>query len=144
MTVNSVTVDDRMFISPPHVFEPRPPVLAAPVRPPTPSFHVIDRSALSGRLSRAVEKAPVTLINAPAGYGKTVLTASWAARRDRRFPVAWLTVTDSDEHVGIFWSHLYCALACAGVVVAPATQRSSLALWTSASCPSGCLPSQPR
>lgn len=42
----------------------------------------------------AIDKPGVTLISAPAGFGKTSLVAEYVAALD--FPVIWYTATDSD------------------------------------------------
>ena len=88
------------------------------VRPPLPTRHLIDRPRLIDRVSDALEDSPLTLISAPAGYGKTVLAAAWTRmQRDRR-AVAWLTLTDRDGQPNVFWSHVVMALACVGVLSA--------------------------
>ena len=58
---------------------PAPPATAAPLPVP--------RTRLVRQLAGA--DAPIALIVAPAGYGKTALIAEWAARDPR--PFAWLT-----------------------------------------------------
>lgn len=60
-------------------------------------------------LARADEGAPVlTLIVAPAGFGKTLTAVDWAQRNPR---VAWLTVDAADASLSRFWAHLHGALA---------------------------------
>jgi LuxR family transcriptional regulator, maltose regulon positive regulatory protein len=56
----------------------------------------------------------VTLVCAGAGWGKTVLVASWAAAA--RSPVAWLTLSGEDNDRTRFWTHVAAALRSAGVV----------------------------
>ncbi len=87
------------------------------VRPPAPTRHLIDRPRLIDRLSDAVEDSPLTLISAPAGYGKTVLAAAWTRSQQNR-PVAWLTLTDRDGQPNVFWSRVLMAFACVGVLAA--------------------------
>jgi LuxR family maltose regulon positive regulatory protein len=43
----------------------------------------------------AAEPGGLLLASAPAGYGKTLLLAEWAARRADR--VAWLSLDDDDR-----------------------------------------------
>ncbi|ACQ79027.1 ATP-dependent transcriptional regulator, MalT-like, LuxR family [Beutenbergia cavernae DSM 12333] len=52
----------------------------------------IDRPRLGAALDDAVTRAPVTLVSAPAGYGKTTLVRGWAVGRAG---VAWLDVDAS-------------------------------------------------
>ncbi|MGW7680166.1 LuxR C-terminal-related transcriptional regulator [Kribbella sp. NPDC054772] len=66
------------------------------VRAPVPAFHVVDRTRLLDRLSEAVRDAPLTLVSAPAGSGKTVLTAAWA-RHYGQTPVAWLSSSGGED-----------------------------------------------
>ena len=61
---------------------------------------LVVRNRLRDLLSRGVPSVRLTLVTAPAGYGKTTLVAQWA--RESELPVAWLTATEADnttEHV---------------------------------------------
>ena len=53
---------------------------------------------------------PVTLLSAPAGWGKTVALSSWLTSGDVARPAAWLTLECDDDGVR-FWSRLGAALA---------------------------------
>jgi LuxR family maltose regulon positive regulatory protein len=55
---------------------------------------IVDRPALLVRLMSAVH-APVVLVSAPAGYGKTTLLALWRERDER--PFAWVSLDGSDN-----------------------------------------------
>ncbi|SFS01255.1 LuxR family transcriptional regulator, maltose regulon positive regulatory protein [Microbacterium sp. cf046] len=62
--------------------------------PPSPP-HAVDRPELRARLDSALG-APLSLVVAPAGSGKTVLLSQWAeSRPDRRF--VWLDVDPVDD-----------------------------------------------
>ena len=50
----------------------------------------------------------VTLISAPAGFGKTTLVAEWAAEQKR--PVAWLSLDEADNDPVRFWRYVIAAL----------------------------------
>jgi len=89
---------------------------------PRPPLQVVDRHRLIDKVSAAAGTAPLTLISAPAGAGKTILAAAWAAHPDQTLPVAWLTLDDRDDQAGVFWSHVLDALAHTGVV-STSTQR---------------------
>ncbi|MBB5791317.1 LuxR C-terminal-related transcriptional regulator [Jiangella mangrovi] len=102
----------------------RPPALPARLRPPRPAFPVVDRHRLVDAVAAGVQSAPLTLIRAPAGSGKTVLAAAWATRARRGVPPArlagppaWLTLDDGDDRPGVFWSHVIAALSRTGAVV---------------------------
>jgi LuxR family maltose regulon positive regulatory protein len=72
------------------------------------------RPRLADRLAQA-QGGELTLVCAPAGFGKTALLADWA-RRDPR-PVAWLSLDDADNDPVRFWRHVAAALdtVCPGV-----------------------------
>ena len=70
------------------------------------------RARLSEALTRAAS-VPVTLVSAPAGYGKTVAVAQWLAEPDSPTAV-WLTLHAEDDVPDRLWAHLGAALALAG------------------------------
>ena len=68
------------------------------------------RPRLGGQLSRG-SQARLTLISAPAGFGKTTLLTAWlaaAAREDRT--VAWLSLDEGDRQPATFWTYVITAL----------------------------------
>jgi LuxR family transcriptional regulator, maltose regulon positive regulatory protein len=67
----------------------------------------VARPRLVDRLAPA-QAGELTLVCAPAGFGKTALLADWA-RRDPR-PVAWLSLDDADNDPVRFWRHVAAAL----------------------------------
>ena len=76
-------------------------------------------------MSHGVSAAPLTLICAPAGSGKTILAAAWAHAPAQRLPVSWLTLDDRDDQPGVFWSHVLDSLAQNGVVPASAIRPTN-------------------
>ncbi len=71
---------------------------------------LVARPRLNERLSRTAESR-LTLISAPAGFGKTTLLAEWlatAAARGRS--VAWLSLDENDSRPAVFWTYLTTAL----------------------------------
>ena len=50
----------------------------------------------------------VTVISAPAGYGKTSLISAWAS--ECQCPVAWLSLDEEDNHPVRFLSYLIAAV----------------------------------
>ncbi|WP_433201337.1 LuxR C-terminal-related transcriptional regulator [Dactylosporangium sp. CS-047395] len=73
------------------------------------------------RLERALDAAAkLTVVAAPAGWGKTSLLARWAASRSVAQPVAWVSLDESDDEPVRFWSYVLTALGRAGGEVSPA------------------------
>src|SRR5689334_13888180 len=80
---------------------------------------VIDRPRLSQTML-TMEPAPVTLLTAPPGYGKTTLAAQWADRlRYAGFTVAWLALDDDDDEPHSLLAYVAASLAEAGIAVGP-------------------------
>lgn len=79
----------------------------AKLQPPQLPARVISRHRLVERLHEHLDRR-LTLVSAPAGYGKTTLLADFA--RDAQFPVAWLSLDASDRDLTTFASHLVGAL----------------------------------
>lgn len=63
----------------------------------------VSRSRLIERINQGIG-LPLTLISAPAGYGKTSLLADWA--RQSHLPVAWITLTPDDNDPQRFLAYL--------------------------------------
>jgi LuxR family maltose regulon positive regulatory protein len=71
---------------------------------------LVTRPRLSERLSRGAESA-LTLVSAPAGFGKTTLLAEWvAAAAAGGRSVAWLSLDQRDNDPALFWAYLVAAL----------------------------------
>jgi len=80
---------------------------------PRPRRSVVARPRLGGRLSRGSD-ARLTLISAPAGFGKTTLLTAWlAAAATENRAVAWLSLDESDRQPATFWTYLITALQTA-------------------------------
>ena len=86
---------------------PLDPLLLTKLHVPRPRTHLVPRSHLTKRLQQGVERA-LTLISAPAGFGKTTLLAQWLAQSD--MPVAWLSLEAEDNDPTRFLSYLIAAL----------------------------------
>ena len=65
----------------------------------------------------------LTLISAPAGFGKSTLLTSWLAGQSQS-PVAWVSFDEGDNRPEVFWSYVLTALERA----APGTGASGLTL----------------
>src|SRR5690348_17086074 len=65
----------------------------------------VPRPRLSARLEGGLA-TPVTLVSAPAGFGKTTLLAELAADVPAGTRVAWLSVDRGDNDAGVLWTYL--------------------------------------
>lgn len=72
--------------------------------PPPPPI-VVARSRLVKQLSAGHK---LTLISAPAGFGKSTLVSEWIAVCGR--PIAWLSLDENDHDVARFLCYLISAL----------------------------------
>ncbi len=68
---------------------------------------VVSRDRLNALMDRGL-KAPLTLVSAPAGYGKSVLVSRWADSLD--CPCAWISLDESDSDLTQFFDYLVTAL----------------------------------
>lgn len=93
-------------------------LLAAKSAPPAIRAQVIERSALIDILS-AEPSRKLTLLSAPAGWGKTTLLAQWASEADDRRRRGWLSLDASDNDPTRFWACAITALGKASPGVAP-------------------------
>lgn len=91
------------------------PVLAARLTVPTVPGTFVRRERLVEQLDEGAGR-PLTLVNGPAGAGKTLLVADWVAGREPG-AVAWLTVEPQDSAPGVFWSYVLHALRHHGIIV---------------------------
>ncbi|MEV6677356.1 LuxR C-terminal-related transcriptional regulator [Streptomyces erythrochromogenes] len=102
------------------------PMLTARFTAPAVPKTLVHRPELLRRLTAGVQ-GPLTLINGPAGSGKTVLTAHWAAAGGRApRPPLWLTV-EPDDAPGVFWAYVLEALHRGGVELPAAVGRPTRA-----------------
>ena len=83
------------------------PILATKLYIPPPRPKIILRPRLIERLNEGMH-CKLTLISAPAGFGKTTLVSEWAAGYDR--PVAWVSLDERDDDPSCFLTYLVAAL----------------------------------
>jgi LuxR family transcriptional regulator, maltose regulon positive regulatory protein len=74
------------------------------------SHALIQRSRLADLLGTGIQRK-LTLVSAPAGFGKTTLLASWVHMLPPGHPhVAWVSLDQRDNDPIIFWSYIIAAL----------------------------------
>lgn len=73
---------------------------------------VVARPRLSDRLSRGADSA-LTLVSAPAGFGKTTLLREWLAAPVAGRSAAWLSLDQRDNDPAVFWRYVVAALRTA-------------------------------
>ena len=84
------------------------PLVATKLYVPKPRQGLIERVRLREKMRRG-SQSKLTLISAPAGFGKTTLLAEWLASNADR-GTAWLSLDQTDNEPVSFWTHLTAAL----------------------------------
>ena len=103
---------------------PGPLLVQSKLQPPT-RRELLPRAELAARLAEGPPRR-LTVISAPAGWGKTSLLAAWATSESDRRPFAWLSLDARDGEGRRFWSYLIAAIRS----VEPGFGRASLELLT--------------
>lgn len=85
------------------------PLLETKLHIPRPRGAVVARPRLNERLNRIVE-AKLTLVSAPAGFGKSTLIAEWLAGVNDSVLATWLSVDPADSEPVTFWTYVVSAL----------------------------------
>src|SRR5665811_1368333 len=81
---------------------------------------------------RRGEESRLTLVSAPAGFGKTTLLAEWLGETPGEdHSVAWLSLDPSDNEPSSFWTYVVTALQTA----VPGVGSGALELITSSPMP---------
>ena len=75
-------------------------------RPPLTKDH-LHRHRLLDRLEKNLHRH-LTLVSAPAGYGKSTLLSSWLESCD--FPSGWVSLDENDNDLRVFLSHILAAV----------------------------------
>jgi LuxR family maltose regulon positive regulatory protein len=92
------------------------PILKTKLYIPPIRAEFVPRSRLMERLNEGVRSGRrLTLISAPAGFGKTTLVSEWIRQSDS--PAAWLSLDQGDNDPVRFWAYVIAALqtVCPGV-----------------------------
>ncbi|HEX2995986.1 MAG TPA: hypothetical protein VHP14_14275, partial [Anaerolineales bacterium] len=97
------------------------PFLRTKISIPAPKLTRVERSRLIERIQAGMKRV-LTLVVAPAGFGKTTLIAEWA--RTASMPVAWLSLERTDHTADRFLSYLIHTLQ----QISPKTGQTALAM----------------
>ncbi len=108
------------------------PLLATKFYFPPGRQNFVSRSRLIERLQQGLQ-CPLTLVSAPAGYGKTTLMSEWRAGVGRSIPAAWLSLDTNDDDPAHFLTCLIGALE----TLKPGQCEAARALLQSPQPPSG-------
>jgi len=85
------------------------PILATKLYIPPPRSKIVLRPRLIERLNEGLSsRRKLTIISAPAGFGKTTLVSEWIDSCQR--PVAWLSLDEGDNDATRFLTYLVVAL----------------------------------
>jgi LuxR family maltose regulon positive regulatory protein len=102
----------------------RTPVLATKLFAPTRRSQLVARPRLVEQLDTTLAaNNRLTLVSAPAGFGKTTLLSDWLTHLESRSTqtrVGWLSLDEDDNDLPRLLSHLTAALRGAGLDVDPA------------------------
>lgn len=88
-------------------------LLTSKYRVPSRGPNAVTRPRLTQRLD-AASRAPLTVLAAPAGFGKTTSLTEWLATLPPGAPsVAWLSVDRRDNDPLVFWTYVVTAMRAA-------------------------------
>jgi LuxR family maltose regulon positive regulatory protein len=85
------------------------PLLTTKLYLPPARTQMVPRLRLIERLTTSLQSGHgLTLVAAPAGFGKTTLVSAWV--RAGRYPVAWVSLDEEDNDPTSFWAYVVTAL----------------------------------
>ena len=85
----------------------QPMILVTKLHSPPVTANLVPRPQLYARLDSGLQY-PLTLVSAPAGFGKSTLLSAWLAQSDMRF--AWLSLDAGDNELTVFLSYFIAAV----------------------------------
>ena len=103
------------------------PLLATKLFIPSIRLGLVSRPRLIERL-QYVFSCPLTLVSAPAGFGKTTILAQWIAGNKPTIPVAWVQLDEGDNDPVRFWDYIIASLK----TLKPAAGETALTILHSA------------
>jgi LuxR family maltose regulon positive regulatory protein len=101
-------------------------LLSTKLAPPRPHLSLVARSTLLARIDEGLEYK-LTLLSAPAGFGKTTLLSEWITVHSEQQdmpPVAWVSLDAGDNDPARFWRYVITACKVCDVAIG----ESALAL----------------
>ena len=73
------------------------------LKTPLSNVQLVQRSRLLEKINQGVQaRHKLTIIAAPAGFGKSTVASIWAKQSDRH--IAWFNLENSDNEISIFWA----------------------------------------
>ena len=85
------------------------PIIKTKINPPTFKRNLVLRNRITASLSEGIQRGRIlTLVSAPAGFGKTILVGEWINGSD--LPTAWISLDESDSDPVRFVTYLVAAL----------------------------------
>jgi len=103
------------------------PLLTTKLRVPPPRPRLVPRPRLIERLNAGLA-GKLTLISAPAGFGKTTLLCEWlqaaGPKRAAPLPVAWVSLDEDDDDPARFWAYVIAALQTLEVGIGTGTRAA--------------------
>src|SRR4051794_827621 len=87
---------------------PPRPLLAVKRTIPPVRDGAISRDRLAEQLRAA--RTRLTVVVAPAGWGKTTLLSAWATDPDEKRRIAWVSLDENDDEPARFWTYVLTAL----------------------------------
>ena len=97
------------------------PILTTKLCIPPVRRNLVPRPRLIEQLNAGLQ-CKLTLVSAPAGFGKTTLLSEWATGAER--PVAWLSLDKDDNDLARFLAYLITSLRTLVVPVPPVPSAS--------------------
>lgn len=91
------------------------PILASKITAPGVPAWAVLRARVTKLIAEGTRRSPLTVVTGPPGAGKTMALALWAATEPR--PVAWVSLDDYDDQLGVFWSYVVEALRRSGAAL---------------------------
>ncbi len=93
-----------------HDISPQEPLLATKLYVPPTRSDMVSRSRLINQLNTHIRRK-LTLVSAPAGFGKTNLLSAWCeAATSSGWRISWVSLDTGDNDPTRFWSYVITAL----------------------------------
>jgi LuxR family maltose regulon positive regulatory protein len=128
-TVGTAAPEDHTRESPRHSTSGDP-LLLTKLSVPLPHPSLVSRPRLSERLREGLG-CKLTLVSAPAGFGKTTLLSVWTSEVSSDRSVAWLSLDAADNDPARFWRYFVTAID----QLQPGSGETALALLGSLQAP---------